>query len=220
MAGWVNKEKWEIGGLGREARGRVTNISYMPTHYPYLQPHVPSAHQDDYQTPTRGERVATCSNMQVPVMAIKSKEGETNRFNGTGCMSSSIPTCLTFHCVMDLGHALWPNGLHTGSNQDISGELVKAQWDQSFGCVQKNTQNLNGRVLTNPLASHYLTVHMCTHTYTHKAQSPHMRPPSISFRQVLSPPQRASEEMIHRDATERRERQANVRGVCELQGAS
>lgn len=43
MAGWVNKEKWEIGGLGREARGRVTNISYTPTHYPYLQPHVPSA---------------------------------------------------------------------------------------------------------------------------------------------------------------------------------
>lgn len=28
MVDWVEDKKWEIGGLGREVRGRVTNISY------------------------------------------------------------------------------------------------------------------------------------------------------------------------------------------------
>lgn len=75
--------------------------------------------------------------------------------------------------------------------------------------------------MTNPLfTSHYLTPHTCPHTCTHEAQFPYKWSPSISFWQVLSPPQRASEEMIQcRDDTEQRERWANAMGVHELQGA-
>lgn len=54
-------------------------------------------------------------------------------------------------------------------------------------------------------SSHHI-ISLCTHTYTHEAQSLHTRPPSISFRQVLPPPRRPSEEMIRRlDDTGQRE---------------
>lgn len=81
-------------------------------------------------------------------------------------------------------------------------------------------------MLTNPLFMlHYLTAHArmrsCMHAHTHKAHPSHMWSPSISFPQVPSPPQRASEEVIQRYDDTEHENDKECEGcVCKLQGAS